>query len=348
MKIKVKDLKPNPFRNMEKYPIDPIKVRALINSIKETEFWDNLLAREIDGEIQIAYGHHRLIALKELKIEEIDIPVKALDDSTMLRIMANENMDQWNDSVAVISETVRATRDYLNSELAKYETWEAFRSNKFIRPIIESEPQFRSIKGKLKKGEDVGQGTIKKFLGENWTQTRIQKALELLNDEEIEFEAFEAFEPSKNSTKVAHDFRNAVKKINEKSPNKIPKKETVELAKKIQKKMTDLKVSPSNTPKRTPTMETMVFQEINQEDEFDATIHDLTLEIENITTDARRLTNKMQTFNGRLQSMNVEKLEGMGKLFAITQFRELLQTINTTANYFDIQFNDLKINNDEK
>jgi ParB-like chromosome segregation protein Spo0J len=346
MKIKVKDLKPNPFRNMEKYPIDPIKVRALINSIKETEFWDNLLAREIDGEIQIAYGHHRLIALQELKIEKIDIPVKALDDSTMLRIMANENMDQWNDSVAVISETVRATRDYLNAELAKYESWEELEKypNNSIKVL------FTGTKGDFQKVKKygVGQGTIKKFLGENWTQTRIQKALELLNDEEIEFEAFEAFEPSKNSTKVAHDFRNAVKKINEKSPNKIPKKETVELAKKIQKKMTDLKVSPSNTPKRTPTMETMVFQEINQEDEFDATIHDLTLEIENITTDARRLTNKMQTFNGRLQSMNVEKLEGMGKLFAITQFRELLQTINTTANYFDIQFNDLKINNDEK
>jgi hypothetical protein len=160
MKIKVKDLKPNPFRNMEKYPIDPIKVRALINSIKETEFWDNLLAREIDGEIQIAYGHHRLIALQELKIEKIDIPVKALDDSTMLRIMANENMDQWNDSVAVISETVRATRDYLNAELAKYESWEELEKypNNSIKVL------FTGTKGDFQKVKKygVGQGTILK------------------------------------------------------------------------------------------------------------------------------------------------------------------------------------------
>ena len=38
--------------------------------------------------------------------------------------------------------------DFLNKELAKYATWEEFRSGKNTRPIITSEPEFRSIKGK--------------------------------------------------------------------------------------------------------------------------------------------------------------------------------------------------------
>lgn len=67
---------------------------------------------------------------------------------------------------------MRAARDFLDGEIAKYETWEAFRSNKSIRPIIKTEPEFRSIKGK-----GVGQTTILKFLGANWKQWMVQLVL---------------------------------------------------------------------------------------------------------------------------------------------------------------------------
>lgn len=41
--------------------------------------------------VELAYGHHRLIALQELGIEAVDIPVKELDDAIMLQVMVNEN-----------------------------------------------------------------------------------------------------------------------------------------------------------------------------------------------------------------------------------------------------------------
>jgi hypothetical protein len=110
MKIAVKDLRPNPFRRMKRYPIDRDKVEALKQSIKDTTFWDNLLARRaVDGDgYEIPYGHHRWLALKEMRVEEVDIPVRKLSDTDMLRIMAHENMQEWGHSTEVEQETVRA------------------------------------------------------------------------------------------------------------------------------------------------------------------------------------------------------------------------------------------------
>ena len=46
MKVKLKDVHPNPFRNMERYPIHKQKILQLKNSIQSTDFWDNIVARE--------------------------------------------------------------------------------------------------------------------------------------------------------------------------------------------------------------------------------------------------------------------------------------------------------------
>ena len=126
MKIKVSDLMPNPFRNIENYPIKREKVEALKTSINETSFWDNILARKSKGaKFEIAYGHHRLIALRELEIEQVDIPIRDIDDSIMLKMMADENLDVWQHTTAVINETVLAAKRFLDAELAKCDSWEA-------------------------------------------------------------------------------------------------------------------------------------------------------------------------------------------------------------------------------
>jgi ParB-like chromosome segregation protein Spo0J len=63
MQIAVKDLLPNPFRHLERYPINQEKVEMLARSIKDTSFWDNIVARKATngsvGKFEIAYGHHR-------------------------------------------------------------------------------------------------------------------------------------------------------------------------------------------------------------------------------------------------------------------------------------------------
>jgi hypothetical protein len=53
--------------------------------------------------------------------------------SLMLKIMAEENLN-WTTSPAVVNETVLAAKEFLDAELAKYETWET--SDKFIKGLL--------------------------------------------------------------------------------------------------------------------------------------------------------------------------------------------------------------------
>lgn len=106
----IKDIKPNPFRHIERYPIRPEKVAALRESFRTTGFWGNVVARLDNGKPEVAYGHHRLAALREEygSSHKIDLIVRKLPDEAMVQIMARENMEEWGTSAAVEHETVRA------------------------------------------------------------------------------------------------------------------------------------------------------------------------------------------------------------------------------------------------
>jgi len=172
MVVKVKDLKPNPYRNIKSYPIDRVKVESLKTSIKNTDFWDNILARDNNGSIEIAYGHHRLQAIKELGIEEVDIPVKNIDDANMIRIMANENMSDWSASADILLETVQVAKDYLEGicKNCNYENLEEFFR---LSRITKTEYEY------IKK-DGAGRNVIQAFLGSNWSDHYIQNALEVI------------------------------------------------------------------------------------------------------------------------------------------------------------------------
>jgi hypothetical protein len=104
------DIQPNPFRHLDRYPIRRDKVETLKASINDTGFWDNLYGRIRNGKPEIAYGHHRLVALRELfpPDHEIRLTVRDLSDTDMLRIMANENMQEWGVSALIDMESVAA------------------------------------------------------------------------------------------------------------------------------------------------------------------------------------------------------------------------------------------------
>jgi len=106
----IKDIKANPFRHIERYPIHREKVAKLRESLRQTGFWDNVVARARDGKAEIAYGHHRLVALKEEygANHKVNLIIRNLSDETMIQMMAQENMQEWESDAAVIHETVRA------------------------------------------------------------------------------------------------------------------------------------------------------------------------------------------------------------------------------------------------
>lgn len=111
-KVAIGKLKPNPFRRLEEYPIQREKVEALKNSIENSGFWKTIVGRPTkDGCVEVAFGHHRLVALQELfgPDESIEIVVQDITNENMLRMMANENMAEWGSDGWVEVETIRAT-----------------------------------------------------------------------------------------------------------------------------------------------------------------------------------------------------------------------------------------------
>ena len=100
--------------------------------------------------------------------------MKDLTDAMMIKIMANENMDQWKMNPGVVMETVSTARDFLDKELAKFDDWDHV--NELINMLLGSNSQFQNCK---KNG--VGQTIILKFLGGCWKQHIIQDALAALD-----------------------------------------------------------------------------------------------------------------------------------------------------------------------
>jgi len=213
-------LEPNPYRHIESYPIDRDKVNSLKNSIQQNKWWSGLIARPTEnGKYQIAFGHHRLAALKELKIKEVEITVFDLTDIEMIRSMADENLPRKR-SPAVAVQTVLAAKKYIEAEIAKYKSLKDLQLYAHAGVSILFTKDDNRYFVRTKK-HSVGEKLVKKCLGKNWSYHAVRAALAILNaPKEVDRKAIEQL-PS-----VAHarNFAQAVKR------HKVPKEHQKGLA----------------------------------------------------------------------------------------------------------------------
>lgn len=300
MKIKVQDILPNPFRRIKQYPFDREKIERLKISINETSFWDNILVRPHptkEGKYQLAYGHHRLMALRNLNVKEIDIPVRDLSDSHMIKIMANENLE-WLTSPKVINETVLAVKTYLDGELAKAESFDAL--NKSIKGFTDKE-HFHQL-----KKDGVGQTTILKFLGDNWKQWVIQEALDTIRQSEegkIDKQAVEMIP----SLHAASEFKKEIKNKNI----------SVDKQRSIAKAIADDDVGYRDVKKYVKRLSE---PEIKKSDDF----YKAECLIDDIKTNSTKLLGNIHDLKNLLNKMNVTEVKGL-KVFEAVQAIKLLK-----------------------
>jgi ParB-like chromosome segregation protein Spo0J len=176
LKVLLASVRHNPFRDIDNYPIVREKIEALKASIGSTGFWDNIVARNLDGTVEIAYGHHRIVALREvLPIDaEIELIIRDLDDATMLRIMADENMSEWTSSAAIEQETISAVvRAYAQDRIT------LSKPNGRTRDQLRHAPSYR-----LRRSDDAvtehtyTADTIAQFL--RWPVPKVKRALTAL------------------------------------------------------------------------------------------------------------------------------------------------------------------------
>ncbi len=195
MRIHRDRIKPNPYRDLVNNPIDEAAVLELVESIHQTDFWDNIMARpagnelngmigkeladylktldEVDFDVEQAYGHRRLEALFRTDIEWIDIPIKVIEDEIMLQIMANENKDTWGHNMAVILETVRQVRNTLHEQVNRYDDFEEYLEHYSFFSVEKDWKTARNIEG-------IGYRRIHQFLGETWKENDIRNAMGVL------------------------------------------------------------------------------------------------------------------------------------------------------------------------
>jgi len=343
MKIKVKDLLPNSFRDFKNYPVDRVKVETLKESIQDNEFWDNLICRKKGKKYELAYGHHRLIALQELKIDEVDIPVKDIDDFTMIRIMADENIE-FSRSPAIINETVKAVKIHLDQIFNECKEWEELSKVAEMKGVFESEIQFK----RNKKDGGVGNIAITRFLNNGrtsgrWNERIIQKSLGLLiavgdikgngksycarpdGKPYLDRKAAELFE----SLEDANSFRSAA------FLNNTPIEEQMEMAKEIKfgKNKTD--------GGRTRDIIKKVFQKKypKEEDKYQELFDNLT----ELNNKINGVANSMIRTIVKFDKLKIEEIQGIENYLTQSSLNSLLKNIRDLAGYLGYNYKHLML-----
>jgi chemotaxis protein histidine kinase CheA len=118
MEVQLKKLVGNPFRDLKVDPIDRERVEMLKQSIMEDGFWGGVVCRQVDSEIQIVAGHHRVKAAIAAGITKADVLVKDMDDEAAVRIYSRENAThRGNQGTAQIGSVAAALRWVARSQL---------------------------------------------------------------------------------------------------------------------------------------------------------------------------------------------------------------------------------------
>jgi hypothetical protein len=136
MKIKLSELKPNPFKKqISKGDLNREQIDKIKSNLKELGFFGSLPVFKEDNKYFLIAGHHRLQALKEVygKDFEVKVEVENYNEDQIFRGMVIENMTQRGRAFDETSENIQAVEDYLNEhkEILDKVRGESPRSSKF-------------------------------------------------------------------------------------------------------------------------------------------------------------------------------------------------------------------------
>jgi hypothetical protein len=113
------DIEDNPYFISGNFEVHRKKIDALKESMNRTGAWGGWVARiGPNNKPQQAFGHHRKRAALELYGDDytIDLIIENLTDADMIRMMADENAQEWEHDAFTTINTVRAVVEALAAE----------------------------------------------------------------------------------------------------------------------------------------------------------------------------------------------------------------------------------------
>ena len=152
--IPLERLKSNPYRDFDLHPFDPAQVEKLKASIDADGFWMSVVARKAGEDYEIAFGHHRIEAARQLGWTDVPIEVRDLTDWQMARMLASENATQRGSTAAAALDAVAALSKVLAYNLLRWEKWPTDCGN------LEQVVAFSHCRSHVMSGEGIGRDCI--------------------------------------------------------------------------------------------------------------------------------------------------------------------------------------------
>lgn len=203
VEAKLGNIKQNPFRDMEMFPIDTVeKVPSLVESMQKTGVWPSIIARPkdnmIDGKVltqdelvsliksgadlsevvwEKAFGHHRQAAVETLGFDAMPIIPQIKTDEQMLLMMALENKEGFGSSINSALETVRQVHQNLQASIADFDDFDQYVE---ANGGVVADCFFTTSKQFLAAQKQVGFRTVKRFLGETWNERDVRAPFAVL------------------------------------------------------------------------------------------------------------------------------------------------------------------------
>jgi hypothetical protein len=110
--VSVKLIDSNPYRDLKAYPWGDKKLTELQDSYEAVGMWEGVIAREVDGRYQTAFGHHRMEAARRNKLDMVPLIVRPLSEEMMLKFMGRENGEDYQSNFLVMLNAWEAAVKY--------------------------------------------------------------------------------------------------------------------------------------------------------------------------------------------------------------------------------------------
>mgnify|MGYP001827442965 CR=1 FL=1 len=182
MKISLTKIDANPYRDFDVHPLDPELIETLKSSIDDLGFWGGIAVRKHGDGYQLAFGHHRVEALRLLGIKTADINVVKYDDAQMGKAMVMENSTQRGTCSTADLDNVKAANLVIGFEML---TREYDDLSTIVQRCFPNKKAFDTATGIFKKGKGLGRDAVRAFSDGSMSRRNTDAAIKQFEESDL-------------------------------------------------------------------------------------------------------------------------------------------------------------------